>query len=40
VNDGTVEAYAQKGVQYLMTSWNAWVARGAAEFIQKAGSAR
>ena len=40
VNDGNVEAYARKGVQYLMTSWNSWVARSAAEFIQKAGNAR
>ncbi len=35
VNDGNVEAYARKGVQYLMTSWNAWVAQGAVGFINK-----
>ena len=40
VNDGNLETYAQKGVKFMMTSWNAWVARGAAEFIDKAAKAR
>ncbi|MCH8988576.1 MAG: hypothetical protein IIA92_07195 [Chloroflexi bacterium] len=40
VNDGNLEAYVQKGVTFLMTSWNAWVARGAAEFVKKAAAAR
>ena len=35
VNDDNVAAYAEKGVQFLMTSWNAWIARGAAEFLAK-----
>ncbi len=35
VNDDNVAAYAEKGVQFLMTSWNAWVGRGAAEFLAK-----
>jgi len=37
VNDDNVASYAQKGVKFLMTSWNAWVARGATEFRFKAG---
>ena len=40
VNDGNLEAYVQKGVRFLMTSWNTWVARGAAEFVKKAAAAR
>ena len=39
VNDGNVEAWAQKGVKFLMTSWNGWVARGAADFLKKANGA-
>jgi 4-hydroxy-2-oxoheptanedioate aldolase len=39
VNDSNLESYVQKGVKYLMTSWNGWVARGAAEFVKKAASA-
>ncbi len=39
VNDGSLEAYVQKGVKFLMTSWNGWVARGAAEFVRKAAAA-
>lgn len=37
VNDSNVASYAQKGVKFLMTSWNAWVARGATEFLSEAG---
>ncbi len=40
VNDGTVEAYVNKGVRFVMTSWNGWVAKGATEFVQKASAAR
>jgi len=32
--------YAQKGVQFMMTSWNGWVAKAAAEFVDKATKAR
>lgn len=35
VNDDNVAAYAQKGVKFLMTSWNAWLSRGATEFLAK-----
>ena len=35
VNDQNVASYIEKGVRYVMTSWNAWVARGATEFVQK-----
>ena len=38
MNDGNLEAYMQKGVRFLMTSWNAWLARGAAEFVKKAAA--
>lgn len=37
VNDDNVAGYVQKGVKFLMTSWNAWVARGATEFLSRAG---
>lgn len=37
VNEDNVASYATKGVKFLMTSWNAWVARGATEFLAKAG---
>ena len=40
VKNGNLEAYVQKGVQFLVTSWNAWRARGGAEVVKKAGSAR
>lgn len=40
VNDANLEEYKGKGVQFLMTSWNAWVARGAAEFVKNAGNPR
>ena len=38
VNDGNLERYVQMGVRFLMTSWNAWVARGAADFVKKAAA--
>ena len=40
MNDGSLEDYVQKGVRFVMTSWNGWVARGATEFVQKAADAR
>lgn len=40
VNDSSIESYVQQGVKFLMTSWNGWVARGASEFVKKAGAAR
>jgi 4-hydroxy-2-oxoheptanedioate aldolase len=33
VNDDNVAAYVEKGARFLMTSWNAWVARGSNEFL-------
>lgn len=38
-NDGNVAAYAEKGVKFLMTSWNGWVTQGGSEFVKKANSA-
>ena len=35
VNDENVASYISKGVKFTMTSWNAWVARGAADFLGK-----
>ena len=40
VNDANMEAYVQKGVQFLMTSWNSWVSQGATEFVNKASRAK
>ena len=39
-NDGNLEAYIQKGVRFVMTSWNAWVTRGATDFVKKAAGVR
>ncbi len=36
VNDENVASYAAKGVRFVMTSWNAWVGRGASQFLSKA----
>ena len=33
VNDENVARYLEQGVRFPMTSWNAWVARGAASFL-------
>ena len=33
VNDDNVASYVEKGARFLMTSWNAWVARGSSEFL-------
>ena len=35
VNDDNVASYVEKGVRFLMTSWNAWLARGSAEFLAR-----
>ena len=39
VSDATVESYIGKGVRFLMTSWNAWLAAGVQEFVRKVGAA-
>ena len=36
-NDSNLSAYVEKGVRFLMTSWNGWV--GAAQFLGTAASA-
>jgi 4-hydroxy-2-oxoheptanedioate aldolase len=38
VNDDNMRRFVGMGVRFLMTSWNGWVARGATEFVQKAGT--
>lgn len=35
VNDDNLTGYIDKGVRFLMTPWNAWVARGATEFMRR-----
>ncbi len=40
VNEANIADYIHKGVRFTMTSWNGWVARGAAEFLEKAAKAR
>ena len=35
VNDENVTRYLEQGVRFTMTSWNAWVARGASSFLDK-----
>ena len=39
VNDENVAEYIEKGVRFTMTSWNAWVARGAAGFLGEVAAA-
>ncbi len=39
VNDENVARYLEQGVRFTMTSWNAWVARGGAAFLEKAADA-
>ena len=34
-NDENISDYLAKGVKFVMTSWNAWVARGAEAFLAK-----
>ena len=40
VNDNNLDRYVEKGARFLMTSWNAWVARGASEFLGKVASVK
>ena len=40
VNDTNLTGYVEKGVRFTMTSWNGWVASGAAQFLAKAASAK
>ena len=40
VNDENIASYIAKGARFLMTSWNGWVARGAAQFLEKASEAK
>ena len=37
-SDANIERFKAMGVKFMMTSWNAWVARGASEFLQKASA--
>ena len=37
-SDNNIAKFKAMGVKFLMTSWNAWVARGAADFLQKAAA--
>ena len=36
--DANIAKFKAMGVKFLMTSWNAWVARGAADYLQKAAA--
>ena len=36
--DNNIAKFKQMGVKFLMTSWNAWIARGAADYLQKAAA--
>ena len=38
VNDDNVARYLELGVRFTMTSWNAWVVRGASAFLEKAAA--
>jgi len=40
VNDQNIGSYIDQGVRFVMTSWNAWVAKGAADFLAKAAAAK
>lgn len=40
VNDNNLAGYVEKGARFLMTSWNGWVTRGAAEFLSKLPAAK
>ena len=35
VNDANVSDYIDKGVKFLMTSFNAWIVRGSSEFLRR-----
>ena len=38
-NDENISDYLAMGVKFVMTSWNAWVARGAGNFLAKVSAA-
>ena len=40
VNDENIASYIAKGARFLMTSWNGWVASGAAQFLKKGSEAK
>ena len=39
VSNATVESYVAKGVRFLMTSWNAWLAAAVRDFARKVDAA-
>jgi 2-keto-3-deoxy-L-rhamnonate aldolase RhmA len=39
-NDASASRYLEQGVRFLMTSWNAWLAQGAAGFLSKVAAAQ
>jgi 2-keto-3-deoxy-L-rhamnonate aldolase RhmA len=39
-NDASAGRYLEQGVRFLMTSWNAWLAQGAAGFLSKVAAAQ
>ena len=39
VNDANVEAYIEKGVKFLMTSFNPWIIRGSSDFLGRISGA-
>ena len=39
VNDDNVASYVEKGVKFLMTSWNGWLANSSREFLAKVSAA-
>ena len=39
VNDVNVEAYIEKGVKFLMTSFNPWIVRGSSDFLGRVSAA-
>jgi len=34
-NEETVESSMEKGVRFVLTSWQPWVARGASQYLSK-----
>jgi hypothetical protein len=37
-HEDTVESYREKGVSFVLTSWQRWVARGASQYLSKGGA--
>jgi 4-hydroxy-2-oxoheptanedioate aldolase len=37
-NDANIDKFKAMGVKFMMTSWNAWVVRGASDFLKKASA--